>query len=292
MRVVAGVKVVTDPRLTVTELTRECRVLGAFCASGDERIPVEPIADFASQQRALSFPGEKDYTCLPLHAEESASVTDEYLAYGEDDLRGEFVVYLDADGERESMPVDEFAGTRLARRLRFWHSDFRPPELPPSYDRPVDDAEPPRRSVDPDELLADLEAYVRDETEAVRERNRERARKHTPGELYADGHDAIPSVTYQGATDGVVEFRVVPDEADDRRQDWSYYVPETYGIHQGAEVLVHAPDGSILAEAEVVDIYGLELSLDVDWTSAESRDSSRSRSRTGLPVGVRHGTKP
>jgi len=84
--------------------------------SGD-RIPIDPILEFATHHRGLSHPSE-DWTCLPIHAHESASLAGTFVAYVDHPVRGEVIVFADG-AKRDSLSVEAFAKTKLARRLRF-----------------------------------------------------------------------------------------------------------------------------------------------------------------------------
>lgn len=238
-----------------------------------ETIPVRPIVEFASKQN-LSFPDpEKNYTCLPLHTAERAEPTGEYLAYTDSSIHGEIIIYRDADDEsRESISVEEFASTRLARRLRFWHSDYQPEEYPDGYDRPIDAKEQPRATIGPDTFIGGLKEHIHNERQARRDRNWEKARTHSPREMFNTGGDAIPELRCHGGT----EFEVVPLSRDQPSDDWSYYVPNRFGIHQENEVLLHGPADVFPVPARVSDIRGLTIELDLFWSRIDNSAAVRS----------------
>ncbi len=245
----------------------------------DSKVPLGPITAFAAKHPALNYPEDPTYTCLPLHEEASAQPADTFLLYNDDEFRGEIIVYGDGDGGRDWMSLPKFAQTPLARRLRFWHADYHPPQYPPAYDFPVDDREPPRRSLDPEQLRDGLIEHIEAERATQREANVQRANTTTPQELYDRDASAIPTLTYQGLEEEGHTFRVeLPASLRDRRQqDWSYFVPEEYGIHQGNEVMLHDADGAPQAEATVSNIDNLTVQLAIDFQTATSRRGLETR---------------
>ncbi|MFB6140560.1 MAG: AAA domain-containing protein [Halosimplex sp.] len=252
------------------------------CEPTAETVPVRAIAEFAGYHESLAPPDE-DWTCIPLHGSEKASPVDEFVAFTDDDLRGPIVVF-DRDGDRDFLPVDEFADTALADRVRFWHSDYLPETYPPEYDSPIDDSEPPRNPVDADALLDGFRDFVRAERRATRESNRERARSSSAREIYDQGGDAVPVLDCLGEDDrGEYRFRVDAGALDATRDgDWAYVVESDCGLYEGNEVLLHAPGGNgaggrpgstaddFPVPAEIERIRGLNLWLSVEWESIDS----------------------
>jgi hypothetical protein len=236
-------------------------------------VPVRPIAAFASHHESLTHP-DRDWTCIPLHGQESAEPTDEFVAYTDHEVRGE-IFLVERDGDYDAIPADEFGATELANRIRFWHSDYLPKTRPPGYDAPIDDHEEPRNPVDSETLLEEFRTYVTDEQAVTREANAERARTRSARNLYEQGEAAIPSLTVAEAEDGEYQCRVDLDSRleDCRDGDWAYFVPSEFGIYQGNEVLLHAdgsgaPDAFPIA-AEVQRIRGLTLWLTIDWSTVD-----------------------
>ncbi|MFB6140142.1 MAG: AAA domain-containing protein [Halosimplex sp.] len=246
-----------------------------------ERGPVveaEPVVEFAALHESLTNP-EEDWTCVPLHEPDSARPTGEFVAYTDHSLHGRIVVF-ERDGDRDFLPVEEFGATALADRIRFWHSDYVPDSYPPSYDPPVDDSEPPRNPVDPEDLLADLRAHVDDERAATRAENREAAERRSADATYRRSGSAIPEVRARGADgDGEYRFRVsVPDAAAvadrERSGDWAFFVESEFGVHEGNEVLLRDredrfEEAAFPLAATVERIRGRTLWLTVDWRETD-----------------------
>jgi len=268
----------------------------AALATAGASIPVRPVAEFAAHHDSLTDPGE-GWTCIPLHGPEDAVPTDEYVAYTDHEVRGEIFVVA-RDGDHEAVPAAEFGRTELARRIRFWHSDYLPEERPPGYDAPIDDREPPRNPVAGADLLDEFAAYVREEREATREGNADRVGTHSPRTLSERGESAVPSLTCVGEDEHGYRFRVDLDsELEGRRDgDWAYFVESEFGVYEGNEVLVHhgGSDGSeqtggvggtdrvdrtnggdgddqsgFPAPATVERIRGLNVWLSVEWGRVE-----------------------
>jgi hypothetical protein len=249
--------------------------VGGELNSITDPVPVRPVADFASHHDTLRHP-EKDWICIPLHPEDSAEHTDEYVAYTDHDLHGPIFIF-NQDGNKEFLDPDAFATTHLAHHIRFWHSDYLPDTRPDTYDSPIDDHEEPRNPTDSGKLLNDFEAYVAEERAATRDTNREQAQSLSPELSYQEGRAAIPSLSCQGDNgDGQYHFRVdLPSNLKDRRNgDWSFFIEQEFDIHAGNEVLLHAPANPSVPDAfpikaEVVKIRGLNLWLSVDWSALE-----------------------
>jgi hypothetical protein len=242
-----------------------------------EAVPVRPIAEFAGHYDSLQHP-EKGWTCIPLHDQDGAEPTGEYVAYTEHEVRGHIFIIGTSDGY-DSVAANEFKTTKLARRIRYWHSDYLPETRPDGYDAPIDDQEHPVNPVDRGGLLAEFAEYVENERDATRAANRDRVRSRSAHRIYAQGGAAIPSLTPRGSHDGNYQFRVELDESlQDRRDgDWAFFVEHEFGIHEGNEVLLHAPSNdappSFPISAEVKRIRGLNVWLTLDWTDID--DSGR-----------------
>ena len=103
-----------------------------FQQQRESRLPIETITSYAVNHDQLRHPENEDWTCIPLHEHDSAALTDEYLAYTDHNLRGELFIYR-AEEEQQTISADEFAWTALAKRVRFWHSDYVPDSDPDYY---------------------------------------------------------------------------------------------------------------------------------------------------------------
>jgi len=236
-----------------------------------DTIPVRPIAEFAAQYDSLHHPDE-GWICIPLHGPNDAIPRNEYIAYTNHNLRGELFL-VDRDGESKTVPADEFGRTELANHIRFWHSDYLPESVPPGYDSPIADHEPPRNPVDPEQLVDGLLDYIAAEQTATKATHRERAGSQSARTIYQQGGAAIPSLTCRGKQDGAYQFRVQLNESLETRRDgdWAYFIEGEFGIYQGNEVLLHATDDRAPDEfpiaATVEKIRGLNLWVTIDWTA-------------------------
>ncbi|MBX0297267.1 AAA domain-containing protein [Haloarcula nitratireducens] len=236
-------------------------------------VPARPVAEFADDHVSLSHPDE-EWTCIPLHGDDSAVPTGSFVAFTDHSIRGPIFVF-ERDGERDFLDADDFGATRLADRIRFWHSDFVPETYPPTYDSPIDDSEPPRNPTG-GALVEDLLEHVERERTATRDENRERTARRSATAIYDEGGDAVPELRPVGADgDGEYRFRVeVPEHLENRRDgDWAYFVESEFGIYEGNEVLVRRADGfddsPFPIEATVKRIRGLNLWVTVDWADVD-----------------------
>lgn len=233
-------------------------------------IPVQPIGEFASHYSSLAHP-ERDWTCIPLHGIDDAEVTSKFIAYTEHTVRGRIFLLSEAgDNAYKTIGAEEFAQTRLAERIRFWHSDYLPDSNPPGYDAPIDDHEAPRNPID-EELLAEFRTYVTEERSATRATNRAQASEYSAHHRYAQGEAAIPSLASHGQEDGMYKFSVnLPSSLQDQRDgDWAYFVENEFEIFEDNEVLIHADESSapdvFPIAATVERIRGLTVWLTIDW---------------------------
>ena len=247
----------------------------------DAPLAVEIVAGYADHHDDLRHPDADDWIRLPLHETDSAELTGEYVVYRDHDLRGPLFGAAGEDGGVEWSAAEALADSSLAARLRFWHPDHVPDGMPSYHESPVGLTEPARNPLSSvDELLDGLREFVAEERAVEREANRERADRAAPTDLYRRGHDVIPALRCDGADDGAYVFRVLDapevglevdaDEVNRRR-----YVPDEFGVHEGNEVLIHAPDGAATEDfpvrATVESVSGTELRLAVDWDEVESR---------------------
>ncbi|MFC7043747.1 AAA domain-containing protein [Halonotius sp. GCM10025705] len=256
----------------------------------DQSVPVRPVAEFAGHHDSLSHP-TKEWICIPLHGTDSAAPTDEYIGYLDHDLRGE-LFYIKQNGSEETIAADEFAQTKLANRIRFWHSDYLPETFPPGYDSPINDTEPPRNPVESTTLLDGFDAYIEAERTATQQRNREHAENVAPRSQWAQNEAAIPALHCVEETNGEYEFRLdLPDELKDRRDnDWAYIVENEFDIHEGNDVLLHAnwtdPPDSFPVVGTVQRIRGRSLWLSFDWADIDRPASIRSALTQGRECGL------
>lgn len=234
-------------------------------------VPVRPIAEFAEYHESLSHP-DREWVCIPLHGQADATPTGTYIGYTNHEVRDR-IFLVEQHGEVKPIPAEEFGQTRLAERIRFWHSDYLPETYPPDYDAPIDDYEDPQQPVESDDVLAEFTEYVHSEQAAMREQHRTRAETQSAQTLYERGDAAIPTAVSLGETDGWHQFRVElgPELQTRREDDWSYFVESEFGIYEGNEVLLHAseddaPD-TFPITAEVQQIRGRNVWLTINWES-------------------------
>ncbi|ERG94226.1 DEAD/DEAH box helicase [Haloquadratum walsbyi] len=244
----------------------------AFSEKGDD-IPVRPIATFASHHDKLTHP-DRGWTCIPLHGSDTATPTAKFVAYVDHKVRGE-IFLVKQDGDVKPIAADEFGGTQLANRIRFWHSDYLPEMYPPGYDAPIDDHEDPKHPVKDGDLLAEFQNYVADERAATRASNEARAGNHSARALYERGESAIPQLMCRGEESGEYRFRVDldPQLEDCRDDNWSFFVENEFGIYEDNEVLIHADSDdapeSFPVAAQVERVRGLNIWLTLEWETVD-----------------------
>lgn len=231
---------------------------------GDD-VPVETIGEFAVRA-GKRHPERDDWTVVPLHEHQTAELTGEYVAYVDHDVRGRIFLTREEDGELtdvDTHPVDPFGGTRLARRIRFWHSDHTPDDYPDYYTYPVDECEPPRKELNREKVVRGLKTYVEDEMNAQKEQNRERIDET----LSNSPERYVEAFSEDRLGDDLFKFSF---EVPEDRNDGFTYLVEEHDVHPDNRVLLAQPGedrkpDDVPVEAVVEDVRGRKLTLRVDF---------------------------
>ena len=97
---------------------------------GDE-IPLENIVAAFRRYDELNYQSDQG-VILPLHEENSAELTGEFIVYYKDDrFDDNTLLYQDSDeGGTEYVEIGDADQTYLGYRLRFWHPSYEPPSIP------------------------------------------------------------------------------------------------------------------------------------------------------------------
>ncbi|WP_082230530.1 AAA domain-containing protein [Haloprofundus marisrubri] len=260
-------------------------------------LAIDVIADYATYHDELSENLQGYKVRLPLHTPEDAELTDEYVLFCDHEIRGTLFGGRNADGDVQWVAADTLLTASIAARLRFWHPDEVPTEMPSYFESPVDIVEPAQNPLESnEELLAGLRTYVDKERSAERATNYDRLQRSTIRELVDDDAAVIPSLRCDGPQDGVYQFRVQDAPSfgvtiDHDEVNRTYYIPNRFGIYEGNEVLIHTPEGVTQPEfpvrAVVESIQATRLELDVDWGAVESKSkvgAVLNRSRVGYAL--------
>lgn len=263
----------------------------------DRPVPIEDIVGAFKQHGAFTQDGTK--VVVPLHEQDSAELTGEFLIYRPDQLVPCMVYYDFSQNKLMRIPFDDFSSTFPAWRLRFWHPDYSP-ETRPSYqvdgldvtDSPEasESNEPsdPSTGVEPaSDIVGSLRSFVEREREAEREDARNRFGRLSPKEFRRTA-GCIPELVPAGIdidSYGQQSINIrLPSELAEGPVD----IPDDYGIYPGSEVLVGSLDDEkgFPIEAEVLDIEGRELSLGPYWN--RNRASGPNEAAFDLESGNRY----
>jgi len=255
-----------------------------------EEIPIEEIINAFRVQKTLEQPGGQVF--IPLHAEDSAELTGEYLIYrretdetllGDDSDPDELHFPNENTGGDAFREVEEAGSTYLAYRMRFWHSEYNPHENP-SYlsteyfdDRPP---QPPRElpAEDPfsdeeyksfintteDAMAKQLVAERRSTWDSSQGMSVERLQR-------AQDEDGIISAEYSQPSDDRVSVSA-PRSGTHRNS-----VESTYGIHEGNIVAVAAGDGSKtpIVPGTVTRVGLSDFHVELDWEAARQPSQAK-----------------
>ncbi|WP_458186260.1 DEAD/DEAH box helicase [Haladaptatus sp. NG-WS-4] len=250
----------------------------------EDPIPLGEIINAFRVQKTLVQPAGQVF--VPLHAEDSAELTGEYLIYRREtdetllgtDSDPHELHFLNAEtGGDDFREVSEAGSTYLAYRMRFWYSEYNPTDTP-SYlsseyfdDRPP---QPPREIpaasplsedeyesfIDTTEksMASELKAEMESAWNASRGKSIERLQREQNG-------DGISSAGFSQATEDRISVSAPGSGA------YRHPVESTYGIHEGNVVAVATRDGSNLPVVPgIVTSVGLstfDVKLDWDMTS-------------------------
>lgn len=239
----------------------------------DVSLPVDGILEFAAHHDRLSHPEKDDWIVLPLHEVDSAALTGSYIAYTENPVHGEVFIHQQ-NGSPSPIDTETFAVSRLANRIRFWHSDFSPETEPSYFDSPIDERESPRNPLTDEEAEAffdELTAFVNAEKESQRAANQAATAGLSPEEVLAGGGGAIPSLESLGNPGHqVYRFKIeLGDERDPPDDPWGF-VRDEFNLYEGNEIRLYPPSAEHSPDAfplpgRVVSIDGLKLKLAFDW---------------------------
>jgi len=269
----------------------------------EEPIPVGDIINAFRVQKTLVQQGGQVF--IPLHEDDSAELTDEYLIYrretdetllsdGSDPHELHFLnAGTSGDDFRE---VGEAGLTYLAYRMRFWHSSHSPSETP-SYlsseyfdDRPP---QPPRElsAVDPlsdaefEEFIDSTEQAMANELEAERRSVWDSNQGISIERLQREeGGDGIASAGYSRLTEDRISVSA-PGSGAHRNPGES-----TYGIHRG-NILAVAPDddsNSPVVPGIVTSVGISDFQVELDWEAttrtSQAKDELRAASRVSVAI--------
>lgn len=250
----------------------------------DEPVPVEDIIDVFKQHGAFTSDGTK--VVVPLHEEDSAELTGEFLIYRPDQLVPCMVYHEFSAGKLMRIPFDEFASTYPAWRLRYWHPEYAP-DSAPAYQLASATAERERREqpditataetdMEPSEdIIASLRSFVEREREAERDDARRRFQSLSPSE-FGRTAGGIPELVPAGIEIDEYGQQLVRLRIPSEQVDGPIDIIDQHGIYPGSEVLVGARDEQrgFPVEAEVLDIEGREISLGVYWNRGQESGPS------------------
>ncbi|MFA9518622.1 hypothetical protein ACERIT_15650, partial [Halopenitus sp. H-Gu1] len=269
----------------------------------DEPLPVgEIINAFRVQKTLVQQAGQ---VFIPLHAEDSAELTGEYLIYRRetdetllsDDSDPHELHFLNAEtGGDDFREIGESELTYLAYRMRFWHSSYSPSERP-SYlsseyfdDRPP---QPPRElsAVDPlsddeyEEFIDTTEQAMANELEAERRSVWDSHRGMSIERLQREqGGDGIASAGYSRLAEDRISVSA-PGSGAHRNP-----VESTYGIHEGNIVGVAPGDdsNSPIVPGIVTRVGLSDFRVELDWEAttrtSQVKDELRRVNRVSVAI--------
>lgn len=269
----------------------------------EEPIPVGEIINAFRVQKTLVQQGGQVF--IPLHEDDSAELTGEYLIYRREtdetllseDSDPHELHFLNANtGGDDFREVREAESTYLAYRMRFWHSSYSPSELP-SYlpseyfdDRPP---QPPRElsAVDPlsddeyDDFIDATEQAMANELEAERRSVWDSNRGMSIDRLQREqGGDGIASAGYSRLAEDRISVSA-PGSGTHRNP-----VQSTYGIHEGNIVgVASGGDSNSPIVPGIVTRVGLsDFNIELDWEAttrtSQAKDDLRRADRVSVAI--------
>lgn len=252
----------------------------ALTQEGAVEFSLETIYRFARHYESLHPPSHPDWTCLPLHASESAALTGMYVAYTNHTVHGEIIIFADGD-DHDFLSVDEFARTSIARQLRFWHPDCIPETYPDYYEAPFDDHEPPRHTVDPETFFDSVAAYLERERKETLANQRDALGDADPAARYADGYAALPVLRSRGISPTgeltlTIEFDRLSGLTEKTAMRRHGFIRSEFDIYPGDPVLLVPPSreqspDELPIQATVEETSSTRVTVVPDWKSLTNR---------------------
>jgi len=269
----------------------------------EEPIPVGEIINSFRVQKTLVQQGGQVF--IPLHEDDSAEMTGEYLIYRREtdetllsnDSDPHELHFLNANtGGDDFREVREAELTYLAYRMRFWHSSYSssklPSYLPSEYfdDRPP---QPPRELSAVDPLSDDEYEDFIDATEQAMSSELEAERQSvwdSNGGMSIDrlqreqGGGGIASAGYSRLAEDRISVSA-PGSGAHRNP-----VQSTYGIHEGNIVGVASGDdsNSPIVPGIVTRVGLSDFNIELDWEAttrtSQAKDDLRQADRVSVAI--------
>lgn len=268
----------------------------------EEPIPVGEIVNAFRIQKTLVQRGGQVF--IPLHVEDSAELTGEYLVYRRetdktllsDDSDPHELHFLNAEtGKDDFREVGEAGLTYLAYRMRFWHSSNSLPETPSYLSSKYFDDRPPQ----PPEELSAIDPLSDDEYETFIDSTEQAMANELKAECRSvwgsnrglsierlqreqDG-DGISSAGYSRSAEDSISVSVPGSGA------YRNPVESTYGIYEGNIVAVAPDDSNSPVVPGIVNSVGLSsFRVELDWEAttrpSQAKGELRSANRVSIAI--------
>lgn len=269
----------------------------------EEPIPIGEIINAFRVQKTLVQQGGQVF--IPLHEENSADLTGEYLIYrretdntllSDNSDPHELHFLNDETGADDFREVGEAELTYLAYRMRFWHSNHSSSETPSYLSSEYLDDRPPR----PPRDLSAIDSLSPDEYEEFISSREQAMRNELEAERRSvwDSHQGMSINRLQRERDGggitsagysrLAEKRIsvsVPRSGTHRNP-----VESAYGIHEGNIVAVAPGDGSsspvVPGIVTSVGLSNFRVELDWEATTRTSQVTDELREESQVSVAI------
>ncbi|WP_455449790.1 AAA domain-containing protein [Natrinema thermotolerans] len=252
-------------------------------------VPVDEIINAFRIQETLVQPGGQ--VLIPLHEEETAEITGEFVFYhfqDDDELLDEesdpHELRFVTDAGTDLRVVSDAKSSYLAYRMRFWHSDYSPPSEPSFLPEQYHDDRPPNPPKELDAVDPLDDAQYEQFVDSIFDALNDQYESETRSAWESSGRPSIRRLMRSEDGDGIGStiasftdnntLRISASTSGVSRTE----VESTYGIHQGCIVAVATGDidNQPIIAGRVTDVGRNDFSVTLDWETANNESEVRS----------------
>jgi len=232
-------------------------------------------------------------TVVPLHAEDAAEPTDEYVVLdAESDAVGYFDESFGISGANSRAPLDDVVATEIAHRVRFWHPEHAPDEEEGDALADVDapgsiPAADPLEGEQRRAFFDELRETVRGERAAERDGTREAHADADLGQLISeravDGPFVLVSTTAYSDRPADVRVQYAPDDGVPADVD----LVSAFDLYPDNHVLLDAFHDALPLPARVASVDGPTVTLRPAWERVDDPDRTATALEEADPFWLR-----
>lgn len=262
----------------------------------DDKIPTDGI--LANFKKYPELRQDNQQLWIPIHEEESAELTGEYII-----LRKQYdrptIFYFDVAREKLTpVQTNTLGRVYIGYRIRFWHPDYTPPETP-SFLTDVDtediglsgskteiDADNPASEDEMDHLYDDLVELVETNDDSEREQRREKI-NDTPIQRLERQQIAVSSLTARGAVSETRDKITLRIEAEAKKNS-DLDLRTDPNLRQHIEVFVgkDREEDGFPFDATITEVFEDGFRIQSDWETSDAPAFAALHLKEEVPVSI------